>query len=356
MLLYTGGRLAPEETLDRARSRALRRAAPAGRPRIRRAVRGRHRGRHRRPRSAARSRGRRHRSASARPRPGVTPLPGGAAAVPGARTHYAFDSAGSGGTVRVIVIDNSRGSLAASDPLPEPARAADARGCGAALADARANGIPAIVVGSRDLNSRFQPSLNVATDADEVAQAAGRRGRLGVLLRAPGGEPRLPDPERRERDDPGLRHGHARLPLAAGEHQRRPGRRVRRRRPAAGRGRHRQARPGDQPRAGRRAAAAGRVRADAAGGRRHAAAALAPLAVPGPRTPAGGWRPLGRRGRRRRPAAARLGSLHRAPGRSRAPARRARRGSRPSTSSAPPIRTSATSWPRTRRRRTCASR
>ena len=39
---------------------------------------------------------------------------------PGARTHYAFDSAGRGGTVRVIVIDNSRGSLAASDPHQNP--------------------------------------------------------------------------------------------------------------------------------------------------------------------------------------------------------------------------------------------
>ena len=41
---------------------------------------------------------------------------------PGARTHYAFDSTGPAGTVRVIVIDNSRGSLAAFGPLPESGR------------------------------------------------------------------------------------------------------------------------------------------------------------------------------------------------------------------------------------------
>ena len=39
---------------------------------------------------------------------------------PGARTHYAFDSAGPEGTVRVIVIDNSAGSLAASNAHQNP--------------------------------------------------------------------------------------------------------------------------------------------------------------------------------------------------------------------------------------------
>ena len=48
-------------------------------------------------------------------------LPGDVAAQPGARTHYAFESTGAQGTVRVIVIDNSRGSLAASDPYQDPA-------------------------------------------------------------------------------------------------------------------------------------------------------------------------------------------------------------------------------------------
>jgi len=88
---------------------------------------------------------------------------------PGARTHYAFDSTGAEGTVRVIVIDNGAGSLAAADPHqnpPEPQKPWLA----AVLADAKAKGIPAIVVGSRDLNPRFTPSLNVASDGDEIAQ------------------------------------------------------------------------------------------------------------------------------------------------------------------------------------------
>ena len=58
---------------------------------------------------------------------------------PGARTHYAFDSTGPTGTVRVIVIDNSRGSLAASDPYQNPAEP-QAPWLAEMLADARARG------------------------------------------------------------------------------------------------------------------------------------------------------------------------------------------------------------------------
>ena len=88
---------------------------------------------------------------------------------PGARTHYAFDSTGPQGTVRVIVIDNSRGSLAASDPYQNPAEP-QAPWLERMLADARARGIPAIVVGSRELNPNLPPALNVASDASEEAQ------------------------------------------------------------------------------------------------------------------------------------------------------------------------------------------
>ena len=60
---------------------------------------------------------------------GAAPAPAGidASGIPGAapglgaRTHYAFDSSGPAGTVRVIVIDNSAGSLEASDPHQNPA-------------------------------------------------------------------------------------------------------------------------------------------------------------------------------------------------------------------------------------------
>lgn len=94
----------------------------------------------------------------------------GAAASAGARTHYAFDSGGPGGTVRVIAIDNSRGSLAASDPFQNPPEA-QLPWLEAVLADARARGIPAIVMGNRSLHPNFMPKLNVASDGTEVARA-----------------------------------------------------------------------------------------------------------------------------------------------------------------------------------------
>jgi hypothetical protein len=109
---------------------------------------------------------------------GAGPAPAGVSAAsspgaspgPGARTHYAFDSDGPGGRLRVVVIDNSAGSLAASDPHQNPPEP-QLPWLREALADARAEGIPVIVMGSRDLNTRFQPRLNVAGDGDEVARA-----------------------------------------------------------------------------------------------------------------------------------------------------------------------------------------
>jgi hypothetical protein len=103
---------------------------------------------------------------------------------PGARTHYAFDSTGPAGTVRVIVIDNSRGSLAASDPYQNPAEP-QAPWLEEMLADARARGIPAIVVGSRELNPNLPPALNVATDAAEEAQLMVAGGASAYLYERP---------------------------------------------------------------------------------------------------------------------------------------------------------------------------
>lgn len=94
----------------------------------------------------------------------------GAVASSGARTHYAFDSHGAGGTVRVVVIDNSLGSLAASDPQQNPAEA-QLPWLESVLADARAKGIPVVVMGNRSLNTSFTPKLNVASDGDRVARA-----------------------------------------------------------------------------------------------------------------------------------------------------------------------------------------
>jgi hypothetical protein len=108
----------------------------------------------------------------------------GAPPGPGARTHYAFDSSGPEGTVRVVVIDNSRGSLAASDPYQNPAEA-QLPWLEAVLADARAKGIPTIAMGNRSLNTSFTPKLNVASDGTEVAQALVAGGASAYLFDRP---------------------------------------------------------------------------------------------------------------------------------------------------------------------------
>ncbi len=115
----------------------------------------------------------------------IADIPAGVATPgPGARTHYAFDSTGPAGTVRVIVIDNSRGSLAASDPYQSPAEP-QAPWLARMLADAKARGIPAIVVGSRELNPNLPPALNVATDANEEAQIMVEGGASAYLYERP---------------------------------------------------------------------------------------------------------------------------------------------------------------------------
>ena len=111
-------------------------------------------------------------------------IPTGPTPVAGARTHYAFDSTGPAGTVRVIVVDNSRGSLAASDAYQNPAQP-QAPWLAQMLADAKARGIPAIVVGSRELNPSLPPALNVASDAAEEAQIMVQGGASAYLYERP---------------------------------------------------------------------------------------------------------------------------------------------------------------------------
>jgi hypothetical protein len=108
----------------------------------------------------------------------------GAAPGAGARTHYAFDSAGAGGTVRVVVIDNSAGSLALSDPYQNPLEP-QLPWLEAVLADARAKGIPTIVMGNRSLNTSFTPKLNVAADGSAVAKALVDGGASAYLFDRP---------------------------------------------------------------------------------------------------------------------------------------------------------------------------
>lgn len=101
----------------------------------------------------------------------------------GARTHYAFDSYGPEGIVRVVVIDNSAGSLAASDADQNPSESQEPW-LATVLDDARANGLATIVVGSRSLDS--SDTENAATDADEVARVLLDGGASAYFYDSPG--------------------------------------------------------------------------------------------------------------------------------------------------------------------------
>lgn len=88
------------------------------------------------------------------------------------RGYYSFDSAGAGGTVRVIVLDYSAPTLG------------EAQGCWLAdrLAEAGAEGTPAIVAGDRDLAGQ---APNAAQDAARVVPIlAGRHAPPGCVLSA----------------------------------------------------------------------------------------------------------------------------------------------------------------------------
>ena len=76
-------------------------------------------------------------------------------------------------------------------------------------------GIPAIVVGSRDLNTRFRPRLNVATDGDEIAQLLVDGGASAYFFERPEENRVYPIPGGAAAHDPRVRDGHARLPLGA---------------------------------------------------------------------------------------------------------------------------------------------
>lgn len=102
-----------------------------------------------------------------------------------ARTFYALDSLGAAGTVRVIVIDNSAGSLAAADALSPAGTVPQEDWLISALRAAKAERIPAIVIGNRDLDSRATASENVASDADRVAQILLQEGASAYFFDSP---------------------------------------------------------------------------------------------------------------------------------------------------------------------------
>jgi hypothetical protein len=114
---------------------------------------------------------------------GATPVAIGADPAPGvARTHYAVDIQQDSGTVRLIVIDNGAGSLSASDPLQNPAEPQQAW-LTQVLDDAKAHGIPAIVMGNRSLNPQDAPQA--ASDGPTVAALLRDHGASAYIYDSP---------------------------------------------------------------------------------------------------------------------------------------------------------------------------
>ncbi len=98
--------------------------------------------------------------------PGTRGVAIGAAPAPGrARTHYAVDVDTTAGPVRLVVIDNAGGSLAARGATGNPVQD-QASWLAAVLGDARERGIPAVVSGNRSLNPR---DAGAAADATATA-------------------------------------------------------------------------------------------------------------------------------------------------------------------------------------------
>jgi Transglycosylase SLT domain len=108
--------------------------------------------------------------------PGIAPLSSGDPTGP-VRKYYAFDASQNGGTVRLIVLDNSAGSLEASAP-------GQTRWLTDELAGAQTAGLPVVVIAARPLNSN---DLGAASDGDQVAAQLAAAGVLGVFTTS-GGE------------------------------------------------------------------------------------------------------------------------------------------------------------------------
>jgi hypothetical protein len=114
---------------------------------------------------------------------GITPVAAAALASGGARTHDAADVTGPAGAVRVVVIDNAAGSLAASDPAQNPAEA-QRPWLITVLDDARARQIPSIVMGSRSLDPADGGAA--ATDGADVAGLLRDHGASAYVYDDPG--------------------------------------------------------------------------------------------------------------------------------------------------------------------------
>lgn len=95
--------------------------------------------------------------------------------------YYSFDVAQNGGTLRVIVLDNSKGSLETSDP-------GQTAWLNGQLAAAEVAGVPMVVVTAQPLDSGLSGSnqqAGSATDADSVAAKLAAAGVLAVFTTSP---------------------------------------------------------------------------------------------------------------------------------------------------------------------------
>jgi hypothetical protein len=102
--------------------------------------------------------------------PGITLVSFGGA-TGSVHRYYAFDATQNGGVLRVIVLDNSAGSL--EDSVPGQTAWLDAR-----LAEAQAAGIPVVVVVARPLRST---AIGSASDGDAIAAKLATAGALAVF-------------------------------------------------------------------------------------------------------------------------------------------------------------------------------
>ncbi|UUY03517.1 hypothetical protein LRS13_23075 [Svornostia abyssi] len=106
----------------------------------------------------------------------------------GARTHYAFDTTGPEGALRIVVVDNSAGSLAASDAHQIPAVGAGGQRewLIATLGQAKAQGIPVVVMGSRPLTQVGATGEDgPAADGADVAQVLLDHGASAYVFDSP---------------------------------------------------------------------------------------------------------------------------------------------------------------------------
>jgi hypothetical protein len=117
------------------------------------------------------------------PPPGITPA-GAGLPVGNVHRYYAFDATQGTGTIRVVVLDNSAGSLEGTSP-------GQTQWMQERVSEARARGLPVIVVAYRSL---AEGSDGAASDGSSVADYLAGAGVSAVLVAGEGGNVQTPVP------------------------------------------------------------------------------------------------------------------------------------------------------------------